>query len=80
MMLKSRGLIVHRPSFRDYTKSTPRPIIVAFLRWDDANTILSNARRALKNNPSKYKVGGSMKVFIDQLYSPNFFLRLDKKP
>ena len=24
----------HRsPTFRDYTKSTPRPIIVAFLRW-----------------------------------------------
>ena len=61
----------HRsPTFRDYTKSTPRPVIVAFLRWDDANTILSNARRALKSNPPKDKVGGSMKVFIDQLYSP----------
>ena len=57
--------------FHDYTKSTPRPIIVAFLRWDNANTTLSNARRALKNNPPKDKVGGSMKVFIDQLYSPN---------
>ena len=58
------------PTFRDYTKSTPRPVIVAFLRWDDANTILSNARRALKKSPPKDKVGGSMKVFIDQLYSP----------
>ena len=78
MMLKLRGLIVHRP-FHDYTKSTPRPIIVAFLPWDDANTILSNAQRALKNNPPKDKVGGSMEAFIDQLRSPKF-LRLDKKP
>ena len=38
--------------------------------WNDVNTILSNARRALKNNPPKDKVGGSMEVFIDQLYSP----------
>ena len=61
----------HRsPTFRDQTKSTPRPIIVAFLRWDDANTILSNARRALKNNPPGDKIDGSMEVFIDQLYSP----------
>ena len=60
----------HRsPTFRDYTKPTPRPVIVAFLRWDDANTILSIAQSALKNNPPKDKVGGSMKVFIDQLYS-----------
>ena len=57
-------------TFRDCTKLTPRPVIVAFLHWDDANTILSNARRAPKNNPPKDKVGGSMEVFIDQLYSP----------
>ena len=58
------------PTFREYTKLTPRPIIVAFLRWDDANTIPSNAQRALKNNPPRDKIGGNMKVFIDQLYSP----------
>ena len=47
----------HRsPTFRDYTKSTPRPVIVAFLHWDDANTILFNARRALKNNHLKIKL------------------------
>ena len=60
----------HSLTFHDYTKSTPRPVIVAFLHWNDVNTILSNARRALKNNPPKDKVGSSMKVFIDQLYSP----------
>ena len=60
----------HSPTFRDYTKSTLRPIIVAFLCWDNANTILSNAPRALMNNLPRDKIGGSMEVFIDQLYSP----------
>ena len=61
----------HRSStFRDYTKLTQRPIIVAFLRWDDANTVLPNARKTLKNNPLGDKISGSMEVFIDQLYSP----------
>ena len=59
----------HSLTFRDYTKLTRRPIIVAFLHWNNANTILSDARRALNNNPSKDKLGSSMKVFIDQLYS-----------
>ena len=71
---------VHRsPTFSDHTISAPRPIIVAILRWKDANNILSNSRRVLKNNPSRDKIGSGMEVFIDQLYSPKF-LRPDKRP
>ena len=61
----------HRsPAVRDPNKETPRPIIVEFLHWEDANTILFQAPKVLKSNPVKAKDGSTLRVFVDQLYSP----------
>ena len=60
----------HSPAVRDPNKETPRPIIVVFLHWEDANTILFQAPEVLKGNPVKAKDGSTLCVFVDQLYSP----------
>ena len=60
----------HSPAVRDPYKETPRPIIVAFFHWEDANTILFQAPKVLKGNPVKAKDGSTLRVFVDQLYSP----------
>ena len=57
----------HSPTTRDFSKATPKPIVVSFLRWADANTIRSKAPKAMKHNPPKGKDGT---VFVDQMYSP----------
>ena len=61
----------HSPAVRDPNKGTPRPIIVAFLHWEDANTILFQAPKVLESNPVKAKDGSTLRVFVHQLYSPN---------
>ena len=46
----------HRPpAVRDPNKETTRPIIVAFLHWDDANTVLLKPPKVLESNPVKAK-------------------------
>ena len=61
----------HRsPAVRDPNKETPGPMIVAFLHWEDANTILFQVPKVLKGNPVKAKDGSTLRVFVDQLYSP----------
>ena len=60
----------HSPTMRDFSKATPRPIVVSFLRWEDANTIRSKAPRAMKHNPPKEKDGTLLDVFVDKMYSP----------
>ena len=62
----------HRsPAVRDPNKETPRSIIVAFLHWEDANTVLFHTPKVLKSNPVEAKKDGStLRVFVDQLYSP----------
>ena len=61
----------HRsPTVRDPNKETPRPVVVAFLHWEDANTILFQAPKVLKSNPVKAKDGSTLRVFVDQPYSP----------
>ena len=61
----------HRsPAVRDPNKETPRPIIVAFLHWEDVNTVLFQAPKVLKSNPVKAKDGSTLRVLVDQLYSP----------
>ena len=57
------------PTTRDFSKATPRPIVVSFLHWEDANTIRSKAPRAMKHNPPKGKDGTMLDVFVDQMYS-----------
>ena len=60
----------HSPAVRDPNKETLHPVIVAFLHWEDANTILFQAPKVLKSNPVKVKDGSTLRVFVDRLYSP----------
>ena len=61
----------HRsPAIRDPDTETPRPIIVAFLHWEDANTVLFQAPKLLKSNLVKAKDGSTLRIFVDQLYIP----------
>ena len=60
----------HSPAIRDPNKETPRPIIVAFLHWDDANAVLFQAPKVPKSNPVKAKDRSTLHIFVDQLYSP----------
>ena len=61
----------HRsPTTRNFSNATPRPIVVSFLRWEDANTIRSKAPRAIKCHPPKGKDGTVLDVFVDQMCSP----------
>ena len=47
----------HRsPAVRDPNKETPRPIIVAFLHWDDANTVLFQVLKLQKATLFKQKM------------------------
>ena len=57
----------HRsPSVRDHNRAVPRLIMVQFLRWEDANTVLTYASKALKKNPFKDEKGGTIPIFIEQ--------------
>ena len=60
----------HSPTTRDFSKVTPRPIVVSFLCWEDTNTIRSKAPRAMKHNPPRGNDGTMLNVFVDQMYSP----------
>ena len=61
----------HRsPTMRDFSKATPRPIVLSFLSWEDANTIRSKAPRAMKHNPPKRKDCTVLDVSVDQMCSP----------
>ena len=61
----------HRsPSVRDHNRAVRRLIIVQFLRWEDANIVLTYASKALKKNPFKDEKGGTIPIFIEQMYSP----------
>ena len=44
--------------------------MVQFLRWEDANTVLTYASDVLKKNPFKDEKGGTIPIFIEQTYSP----------
>ena len=58
------------PTVRDSSRSSPRPIMVAFLRWEQANKILQTAGRVLKNKPYKDLDGNEINIYVKQFYSP----------
>ena len=63
----------HRsPTVRDSSRSSPRPIMVAFLRWEQANKVLQTAGRVLKNKPYKDLNGNEINIYVEQFYSPKF--------
>ena len=57
-------------SARDHNRIVLRLIMVQFLRWEDANTVLDNAPKPLKKNSFKDEKGETILVFIEQMYSP----------
>ena len=62
----------HRsPTMFQPGKANPRPIIVAFLRWEIANELLFKSPPTLKNMPYKDPINGQESaVYVEQLYSP----------
>ena len=62
----------HRsPTMLQPAKTNPRPIIVAFLRWEIANDILFKSPSTLKNMPYKDPINGQESVvYVEQLHSP----------
>ncbi len=61
----------HRtPSVKHASRTAPRPITVAFLRWEMANKIVYTARKVLKDNPFLDASQNKVDIYIDQMYSP----------
>ena len=56
----------HRGRFRAGNKSKPRNVFVEFLRWGDADKILSSAQTAQKDAPYSFN-GKKVMIFVDQM-------------
>ena len=57
------------PTFQDPHRRTPRPIIVAFLDWIDANKFVLMGPRMLPEKPVTHNVE-TVHIYVDQMFCP----------